>query len=86
MITFYQAWSEGTDGMDRRPVGYFETRRLAEKAAKGKGPMGYGNGDVVEIKVYTEEDEKKEARMQEVRKRALKKLDAEEKEALNIKD
>lgn len=43
----YEAFDMGNgDWGERHSLGLFATKPLADAAAKGKGGMGYGNGEV----------------------------------------
>ncbi len=78
-------------------IGYFVSKGVAEKAAKGRGVMGYdGQVDFVKCKVVTKNDtgeswtvgEKISILYEdpaEVRARALSKLTQEERAALGLK-
>ncbi len=85
MKKFYEAVSGGTDGRDCKSLGYFETRKLAEHAAKGQGTMGYGDGSVVELEMYTMEDLTREIEQEAMMKAINAKLTKEEQDLIKKK-
>lgn len=66
------------------PIAYFFHKTDAQRAAKGHGVMGVGDGDVVQVKVYESFDDWGEGRRIELRERALSKLTPEERKALGV--
>jgi hypothetical protein len=78
----YEAYHGGTDGRDCGSLGLYETRALAEKAVKGQGTMGYGDGSIYERKVHTQQDEIDAANKARLKKQALAKLSPDERRAL----
>ena len=79
----YQVWDHGEEGNRTRVHGYYETKPLADIAARGLSPGG--RGDIEEIKVHTQADEKEKQRREALAKKAKAKLTAEELEVLGLK-
>lgn len=73
MKTFYEVFAGGVDHNDGHSIGFFETKKLAEAAAKGQGVMGQGDGFIVERRMYTKDDAKQDASDEEVLKTLTKK-------------
>jgi hypothetical protein len=84
MYKIYEAINHGTDGMDSYGIGYFTKKADAEKAAEGKGAMGYGNGSVNEDVVYESYKDYVENNPVSLKQKALAKLTQEEKEVLGL--
>jgi hypothetical protein len=85
MIEVWEAVSGGTDGRDCYLIGRFTRREDAEKAAKGRGTMGFGDGYVYgPTTVYESFNDYLKNNPKAVKERALKKLTEEEREVLNI--
>jgi hypothetical protein len=76
----YEAWDGGTDGRDSYLIGRYKKRSDAERAAKGRGTMGYGDGAIYEIGI--EETYENPKPNKKVVNTALKKLTKEEKAEL----
>ena len=74
--------TEGRGPMVR--IACFTYRIDAEKAAKGWGVMGGGDGEVKEVQVYTTFKEFDEATMSDERRKALNKLSYREKQILGL--
>ncbi|MDB4330264.1 hypothetical protein N9948_00865 [bacterium] len=92
VLTIYGSYQnsdmiEGRGGMVLKEL--FFDKEEAEKHAKGKGVMGYGDGRVYELAVFRSNEHVELFRDKEYQKQlkenALKKLTAEEKRALNLK-
>lgn len=87
MKTIYLAQRNADLNEGRGPnitLGGFVTQEAAKKAAAGWGVMGFGDGDVVPLKVYDTFAEYAKAHREEVIEKALRKLTAEEKEILGL--
>src|SRR5580693_2971224 len=69
-----------------RHVAYFTNRHDAERAVKGMGVMGVGDGEVkqIEITVYESFAEYFGPKYEQLRSSALQKLSREEREALGV--
>jgi hypothetical protein len=86
-IYIVMANEDRTEGRGRNvPYYYCNNAPLAELLAKGMGPMGASDGYVEEVWLLEElEDRSRAVEMKEIKKRALAKLTAEEKKALDLK-
>jgi hypothetical protein len=73
MLTIYEAIDGGTDGLDARGIGLFADRGDAVAAAKGRGTMGCGDGDVRELKVYAKGEYKTPQQREALRREGLAK-------------
>jgi len=88
-IPVYEALvnSDLTEGRGpMRHVGYFTHRPDAERAVRGMGVMGVGDGEVkqTEITIYDSYAEYFGPKYEELRLSALNKLSREEREALGV--
>ncbi len=83
-LTIYEAIDHGTDGRDSKTIGFYETKSLAENAAKGRGASGHGNGTVTPILVTTEDDVRRAAEQEKMAAHAKKKLTVAELRALEL--
>lgn len=52
MKIVYEAFDEGTDGMNRTSIGLFLDKQSAVRAAKGRGAMGCGDGGISERELF----------------------------------
>lgn len=66
------------------PIAHFLKKEDAELAARGRGVMGYGDGDVKVIPVFESIKDWKDNKKEELRQQALAKLTTEEKRALGL--
>ena len=62
----------------------FLYKKDSDKDAKGRGVMGYGNGDVSPIKIYENFEESTKEFRDKIKKEALSKLSMIEREALGL--
>jgi len=89
MKTIFAA-RQNADGMEGRgpmiPIAHFTKEEDAKACAKGKGVMGVGDGDVIELPLFDNMKDYTDYKSGEARKRALSKLTREDKLALGIKD
>jgi len=87
MKTIYAALRNADDIEGRGPmvaIGYFIRKEDAVHAAKGRGVMGVGDGEVEEIKVFETRTEWDALSEDGLRKSALAKLTYEEKRVLGL--
>lgn len=84
MKKIFRASHLGTDGRDPGTIGFFADFPSAENAVKGKGPMGHGNGRIVEEVLYENYGDYCYNNPRAVRERAMAKLTAEEKQILGL--
>lgn len=90
MITIYSVINNGIDGLDSRVVARFTSKEDAERASIGFGTMGYGNGQIIDHKVYESYDEYDPGnigynkKMEHAKNAALAKLSDVEKKLLGL--
>jgi len=87
MRTIYLARENMDQTEGRGPmitIAAFEEEKDAKKAVKGRGVMGYGDGAVAPLKVYSNFEDWKHGKMTEAKRTALEKLTEEEREALGV--
>lgn len=81
MLTIFKVTDHGTDGRDTRCIGFFTAIADAQKAARGRGAMGRGDGGVEPIGVFESLDE---YRGSDEKARALAKLTNRERQLLGL--
>ena len=85
-----EAWGvyQNSDPMEGRGVpllkNMFFNKEDALKDAKGRGVMGYGNGDVERHIIFENHEESTKSYRDELKKQALAKLTHEEREVLGF--
>lgn len=83
MIYAAQQNADTTEG--RGPMvtfAYFTNEKSAKEAVKGRGVMGYGDGEVKVIPLYDSIEDWRKGEKEETKRRALAKLTPEEKASL----
>ena len=86
MKVIYKAIDGGIDGRDCSCFAIFTKRADAEKAIIGRGPSGGGDGWITEEILYESLADFNKNNPDARRKRALKKLSPEDRNALGVSD
>ena len=74
--------TEGRGPMVR--IAVFKKEADAKRAAKGRGVMGYGDGEVQTLQIHDTFDDWGRSKVIDARESGLKKLTPEEREALGL--
>jgi hypothetical protein len=87
MYIIYEVVQDTEDGMCHpQRIAFIARKEDALKMAKGRGPMGCSDSNIIEHTVYSNLDDYNKNSPEALRKSALAKLTQEEKKALGIWD